>query len=180
MRIPVAPAVCLLALAACGYHAVYGGHVPARLHVVLVRTFVPDVVASDEVVAALREELARAGTLEAGDGYPRVEVEVLRADESSEGIVAQSNAPVSRATDVGLAARAWIVRAAGAPPESDTGDMRAQVTITVDESATGPDPRASALHEPDALRAAARRLGRRLAFKMSGQPGSSDDGILVP
>ena len=94
-------------------------------------------------MAGLREELVRAGTLEAGDGYPRVEVEVLRADESSEGIVAQSNAPVSRATDVGLAARAWIVRAAGAPPESDTGDMRAQVTIAVDETALGPDPRAS-------------------------------------
>jgi len=176
----IAPAVSLsLLLSACGYHAVYGGGAPSRLHVVLVRTLIPDVVASDEVVAGLREELVRAGTLEAGDGYPRVEVEVLRADESSEGIVAQSNAPVSRATDVGLSARAWIVRAAGAPPESDTGDMRAQVTIAVDETALGePDPRASSFHEADALRAAARRLGRRLADKMSGQPGSSDDGIL--
>jgi hypothetical protein len=175
----IAPAVSLsVILSACGYHAVYGGGAPSRLHVVLVRTLIPDVVASDEVVAGLREELVRAGTLEAGDGYPRVEVEVLRADESSEGIVAQSNAPVARATDVGLAARAWIVRAAGAPPESDTGDMRAQVVITVDETITGPDPRASSFHEADALRAAARRLGRRLADKMSGQPGSSDDGIL--
>src|SRR5580704_8465919 len=136
-----------LAVAGCGYHAVYGeGSVP-KLHVVLVRTLVPDVVASDEVVAGLREELARAGALEAGEGFPRVEVEVLRADESSEGIVAGSSGPVSRATDVGLAARAWIVRADGAPPESDTGDMRVQETIAVDESARGPDPRASAFHE---------------------------------
>lgn len=166
-----------LAIAGCGYHAVYAAGAVPKLHVVLVRTLVPDVVASDEVVAGLREELARAGALEAGEGFPRVEVEVLRADESSEGITAGANAPVSRATDVGLTARAWIVRAAGAPPESDTGDLRAEVTIAVDQSATGPDPRASAFHEADALRAAARRLGRRLGYRVAGQPASSDDGI---
>jgi len=163
-------------LAACGYHAVYGDRSPSKLHVVLVRTLVPDVVASDEVVAGLREELARAGALEPGGGFPRVEVEVLRADEASEGIAAGPSGPVSRATDVGLAARAWIVRAEGAPPESDTGDLRTQETIAVDEAATGPDPRASAFHEADALRAAARRLGRRLGDKVTGQPSSSDDG----
>jgi hypothetical protein len=163
-------------LAACGYHAVYGDRSPSKLHVVLVRTLVPDVVASDEVVAGLREELARAGALEPGRGFPRVEVEVLRADEASEGIAAGPSGPVSRATDVGLAARAWIVRAEGAPPESDTGDLRTQETIAVDEAATGPDPRASAFHEADALRAAARRLGRRLGDKVTGQPSSSDDG----
>jgi hypothetical protein len=168
-------------LAACGYHAVYGGRVPSKLRVVLVRTLVPDVVASDEVVAGLREELARAGALESGDSFPRVEVEVLRADEASEGIAAGPTGPVSRATDVGIAARAWIVRAEGAPPESDTGDLRAEETIAVDESAAGPDqrpdPRASSFHEADALRAAARRLGRRLGDKVTGQPASSDDGI---
>jgi hypothetical protein len=51
------------------------------------------------------------------------------------------------------------------------------MTIAVDESATGPDPRASAFHEADALRAAARRLGRRLGYRVTGQPASSDDGI---
>src|SRR5260370_37782406 len=113
MRISAALSVTLsLAFSACGYHAVYGG-TPSRLHVVLVRTLVPDVVASDEVVAGLREELARAGALEPGEGFPRVEVEVLRADEASEGIVAGPSGPVSRATDVGLAARAWIVPAEG-------------------------------------------------------------------
>jgi hypothetical protein len=162
-------------LAACGYRAVYGEHAPSRLHVVLTRTLIPDVVASEEVVAGLREELARAGVLEPGAGFPRVEVEVLRADEGSEGIAVGPTGPVSRATDVGLAARAWIVRAEGAPPESDTGDLRTEETIAVDESSTGPDPRASAFHEADALRAAARRLGRRLADKVTGEPGSSDE-----
>jgi hypothetical protein len=169
----------VLLLASCGYHAVYGGSVPARLHVVLVRTLIPDAVASDEVVAGLRDELARAGALEGGSGFPRVEVEVLKADETSQGIAAGPNGPVSRATDVGLAARAWIVRAAGAPPESDTGDLRATETIAVDETAAGPgaspDPRASAFHEADALRAAARRLGRRLAYKVTGEGAPSDD-----
>ncbi len=81
----------------------------ARLHVKLVRTKITDSVASDEVTAGLREALARAGELEGGEGYPRIEVEVLRADEASEGITAGAAAPVARATDVGLAARAWIV-----------------------------------------------------------------------
>jgi hypothetical protein len=163
----------------CGYRAVYGSTDEPRLHVKLVRTLIPDVVAGDEVAAGLREELARAGSLAPGEGFPRVEVEVLRADESSEGIAAGSTGPVSRATDVGLAARAWIVRAPGAPPESDTGDLRAEETIAVDETSTGPgaepDPKASAFHEADALRAAARRLGRRLAYKVTGQPAASDD-----
>ncbi len=169
-----ASALALLAPSGCGYAAVYGSAAPARLHVKLVRTLVPDGIASDEVAAGVREELARAGALDGGEGFPRVEVEVLRADEASEGITATSQAPVSRATDVGLAARAWIVRAPGAPPESDTGDLRVEETITVDEGPSGPDPRASAFHEPDALRAAARRLGRRLAAKVTGEPAAND------
>ncbi|HEX4447960.1 MAG TPA: hypothetical protein VH044_14530 [Polyangiaceae bacterium] len=169
---------CLLTCG-CGYRAVYGSIREPPLHVKLVRTLIPDVVASDEVATGLREELAREGTLAAGEGFPRIEVEVLRADESSEGIAAGPGGPVARGTDVGIAARAWIVRAPGAPPESDTGDLRAEETIAVDETTgsagTEPDPRASAFHEADALRAAARRLGRRLAYKVTGQPAASDD-----
>jgi hypothetical protein len=175
----------------CGYRAVYGDRPSFRLHVKLVRTLVPDVVASDEVAAGVREELARSGVLEGGEGYPRVEIEVLRADEASEGLAAGSGPaprPVARSLDVGISARAWIVRAPDAAPESDTGDLRAEDTIAVDETEppgqtgqTGeggprPDPRASAFHSSDALRAAARRLGRRLAYKVTGEPAASDDG----
>jgi hypothetical protein len=159
----------------CGYHAVYGGDAPARLHVKLVRTLIPDAVASDEVTAGLRETLARAGALEAGDGFPRVEIEILRANETSDGIAAGRSGPVARATDVGIAARAWIVRAPGATPESDTGDLQAEETLAVDESAGSPDPRASAFHQADALRAAARRLGRRLAHKVTREPAAMGD-----
>ena len=179
LLVTLATLVAPVSLAACGYRAVYGGLAPVRLHVKLVRTLVADAVASDEVAAGVREELARSGALEGGDGYPRVEIEVLRADESSEGIVASAGAvsrPVARATDVGIAARAWLVREPGAPPESDTGDLRIEETIAVDETASGPDPRASAFHQADALRAAARRLGRRLADKVTGEPAASDEG----
>ncbi|HEY8086996.1 MAG TPA: hypothetical protein VIF09_04105, partial [Polyangiaceae bacterium] len=68
----------------CGYHAAYGAG--GRLHVHVVRSMVPDAVAADEVASGVREELAREGALEAGDGYPRVEIEVLREDEQSEGV----------------------------------------------------------------------------------------------
>jgi len=161
---------------ACGYRPVYSPDAP-RLRVKLVRSLVADAVASDEVAAGAREELARAGMLEAGEGWPRVEVEVLRADEASEGIAARANGPIARATNVALVARAWIATAPDAPPQSDTGDVRAEETVSADrDGATGSlDPRASAFHHADALRAAARRLGRQLARRVAGFPASSDD-----
>jgi hypothetical protein len=170
--------LCLAGLLACscGYRAVYEGGARARLHVKLVRTEIPDAVTGEEVTAGLRETLARAGVLEGGDGFPRVEVEVLRADEASEGIAARGGAPRAQATDVGIAARAWLVRAAGAQPERDTGDMRAEETVAVDETGGNPNPQASEFHHADALRAAARRLGRRLAFKVTGEPATNEDG----
>jgi hypothetical protein len=163
----------------CGYRAEYGGVEPERLHVKLVRTLVPDVIASDEVASGVRDELARGGGLAGGEGYPRVEIEVLRADEASEGVTAGVargiRGPVARATDVGLVARAWIVRAPGARPESDTGDVRAEDVATVDGLVGAPDPRASAFHYADALRATARRLGRKLARRVVGAPAASED-----
>jgi hypothetical protein len=166
----------------CGYRTEYGAGGPERLHVKLVRTLVPDVIASDEVASGVREELARAGGVAAGEGYPRVEIEVLRADEASEGITAgvarvgrNGRAPVARATDISLVARAWIVRTPGARAESDTGDVRAEEVAAVDELVASPDPRASGFHYADALRAAARRLGRKLARRVVGVPAASEE-----
>jgi hypothetical protein len=163
------------AVLSCGYRAVYATDAP-RMHVTLVRSTIPDAVASDEVASGAREELAREGSLEAGDGWPRMEIEVLRADEVSEGIAAGSAGPVARGTNVALVARAWIAVAPDAPPQSDTGDVRAEETIAVDTSSQteAPDPRASAFHRADALRAAARRLGRRLARRVLGFPAGSE------
>ncbi|HEY8078808.1 MAG TPA: hypothetical protein VIF62_31970 [Labilithrix sp.] len=163
-----------LLLAACGYRPVAGAS-GERLHVVLSSTNVPDAVATDEVVAGVRDELARAGALEPGDGYPRCEIEVLRADEASEGVAAVPNQdgkllPTSRATRVGVLARGWIVRANGGPRERDTGDLRAMETVAV-----AADARAATFSHDDALRAAGRRAGRRLATRLLGLPAASDE-----
>jgi hypothetical protein len=71
-----------------------------------------------------------------------------------------------------------VVASADAPPQEDTGDLRAEESIAVDESAGaggGPDPRASGFHHADAARAAARRLGRKLGARLLGQPSASED-----
>jgi hypothetical protein len=145
------------------------------LHVKLTRTLVPDAVAADEVATGMREELAREGALDGGDGWPRAEVEVLRADEASEGIAARSGAPQARAAEVSIVGRAWIALAPGASPERDTGDMRAATVVAVDESAGAFDLRASGFHHADALRSAARRLGQKLARRLLGHPVASED-----
>jgi hypothetical protein len=161
----------------CGYHSVYAAGPQGKLHVKVVRSLVADAVSADEVASGVREELARAGALEAGEGYPRVEIEVLRGDETSEGIAAGASGPVARGAGVAVVARAWVVAAADAAPQGDTGDMRAEESIAVDETAGlgGPDPRASAFHHADASRAAARRLGRKLGARLLGQPSASED-----
>ena len=161
----------------CGYHALYGGPDGERLHVALAKNLVADAVAADEVVSGVRDQLAREGALAAGQGYPRIEIEVLRADESSEGVAAVGGAPVARGTEVGLVARAWLVRAKDAPPEHDTGDVHAMDVVTIDTREGQIDPRADALHHQDALRAVARRVGRRLALRVLGHPIAADEGI---
>lgn len=161
-------------LAACGYRPIHGASAPERFSVVLASTNVPDAVASDEVVAGVRDELARAGALAAGASYPRCEIEVLRADEASEGIAAASNAdgvllPEARATRIGVVARAWIVRSDGGSRERDTGDVRALETASV-----ASDARSAAFQHGDALRAASRRLGRRIGSRLLGLPTASE------
>ncbi len=174
-----------LLLPTCGYHAVYGSGDADRFHVVLKRSLVPDVVAALDVVSGVRETLAKEGALAGGDGYPRVEVEVLRADETSDGIAAPADAgpllqpftpPRARATDVGIVARAWLVRSPGGAEERDTGDVRAMNLAASDLASGAPDPRSGALHHADAQRMAARRLGSRLALRILGVPTATDEG----
>jgi hypothetical protein len=153
--------------------------------VVLVRSLVADAVATDEVLSGVREALAIEGALAAGDGYPRMEIEVLRADEASEGIAAPSatigsaagGGARARATEVGLVARAHIVLEPGGLAERDTGDVRALDLVASDVALGVPDARADAMHHTDALRLVARRLGERLALRILGNPTASDEGI---
>jgi len=163
------------AFAACGYRPVHGGAAGELLHVVLHESKVPDAIASDEVLAGIREELARSGALASGAGFPRCEVEILRADEQSDGIAAVPDGdgrlgPQSRATRVALVARAWVLRAPGAERERDTGDVRAFETVAV-----AADARAATFRQSDALRVAGRRVGRRLAGRIMGLPTPSDE-----
>src|SRR5271155_184242 len=99
----------LLCLGACGYEPVYGTH-PDALRVKLVRSTVADAVVADEVVSGVREALARSGALAAGEGDPRVEIEVTREGERSEGIRVNDGGPGARATSPSVVGRAWIAR----------------------------------------------------------------------
>jgi hypothetical protein len=169
----------------CGYHPLYEGEAPTRLHVALRRSLVADAVTTDEILSGVRETLAKEGALAGGDGYPRMEVEVLRSDEASEGISAPSAAlgsgagggPRARATEVGLVARAYVLLGPGGAEERDTGDVRAMDLVASDIVLGIPDPRADAMHHADALRLVARRLGERLALRVLGNPTASDEGI---
>jgi hypothetical protein len=133
-----------------------------------------------EVEAGVRSGLARAGALQGGNGYPRVVVEVLRIDSTSEAVVVasrgpslgQAAGPISRGTRIGIWARAWLERADGRGRERDTGDVQAADIMAVE-----PDTRLEALRLDDASRAAARRLGERLARRLLGEPDAPDDGI---
>ncbi len=181
-------ALSALASFACGYRAVYGEG-GERFAVVLVRSLVPDAIASDEVVSGVRETLAREGALASGEGSPRVEVEVLREDEASDGIVVASSAlggsvtktgapsgPRARGTEVGVLARACLVRAKGGACERDTGDVRALDLAASDVGGGGASARVDAIHHDDALRSVARRVGARLALHVLGTPIAGDEG----
>src|SRR5262249_32025364 len=119
------------------------------------------------------------GALASGTGFPRIEVEVLRVDERSEGIADIASVPRARATDVGFVARAWIRRGSDAPIERDTGDVHAMDVVGVDsQGRAGLDARKDALGHEGALRAIARRVGRKLASRILGRPVPNDEGAV--
>ncbi len=155
---------------ACGYQPLYATPGGEAYHVHLAKNVTASAVVADEVLRGARETLAKEGALASGDGYPRLEIEVLRADETSEGVVsvdtpsgAQPRAP---ATDMAVVARAYVLRRAGGASEIDTGDLRA-------EAVTGAplgDSTREVWQREDSLRAVARRLGGRLARRILGHP----------
>lgn len=148
----------------------------------LVRVAIPSGAAGEEVLTGAREELAKQGALAPGDGYPRLEIEVTGASETGEGIevplAARGQAgpddvtrtPIARATDVAVVAHAWIVRTRGGARERDTGDMRVSDLV----STNGADPVTSDFVHEDTERAAARRLGHKLAGRALGEPTVSE------
>ncbi|MEO7113076.1 MAG: hypothetical protein ABI183_21740, partial [Polyangiaceae bacterium] len=113
---------CSLHMISCGYSPVYSRSAAEQLSVALVGARTADAITSDEVVAGVRDMLAKEGALSPGVNYPRVEVEVIRADETSEGIAAvdtpSGHVARARGTEVGVVARAWIARNATAAHEA--------------------------------------------------------------
>lgn len=158
-----------LLVVSCGYRPLLLGE-SARLHVTLARSLVADAIAADEVVSGAREQLARDGALAGGEGYPRVVIEVLRIDEASAGVAASSDVPRARGLEIAVVARAWIVASAGGEPMHDTGDMRGSDVVAPAGTRV-----AEALQHADAVRAVARRIGARLARKVLGHAGVTDE-----
>lgn len=162
---------------ACGYTPLYSAPSSERLSVALVSARTGDAISSDEVIAGVRDTLAKEGALAPGSTYPRVEVEVLRADETSEGIAGESTAaghvPRARATEVGIVARAWIARDASGSREADTGDVRSFDLAAAPND--GDSLSGEALRHDDAERATARRLGQKLALRLLGHPVSPSE-----
>ena len=178
-------------VAACGYRPLYSGaQGEERLAVTGITPLVADASVVAEVESGVRAGLARAALLRGGGGYPRVVVEVVRIDAQSEGIAAIPGGvrqpevggvpvggagpllPLARGTRVGVVARAWLERVEGGPKERQTGDLRAVDVMQVEA-----DARVEALRLDDASRAAARRLGERLARRVLGEPEAPDDGM---
>lgn len=158
-------------LVSCGYHPLYGGAPPRGLHVHLARAAVANAVVAAEVERGAREVLAREGALLSGEGYPRLEIEVLRIDETSEGVAATPFiTPQARGTRLGVLGRAYVEAREGEAAEADTGDMRASDLVT---SPLG-DPKAELFGREDTLRAVGRRLGQKLAARALGHPAASE------
>jgi hypothetical protein len=178
------------AISACGYRPLYGGEQGEEPFAVIgIAPLVADPSVVAEVEAGVRAGLARVAMLRGGSGYPRVVVEVLRVDAQSEGVAAVPGGvrapgagsaagdalplrPLARGTRIGVLARAWVERADGGPHERQTGDLRSVDVMQVES-----DARLEALRLDDASRAAARRLGERLARRVLGEPEAPDDGM---
>jgi hypothetical protein len=113
-----------------------------------------------------RAELSRAGALKAS-GYPQLVIEVLRVDEQALGIaraaVRGRDAPLARGTTLAVVGRARLIETPGAPPARDSGDFR-----RAERFEASPNPHAEASVRQQAVRSAARRLGRALARRILG------------
>lgn len=158
------------AFAGCGYHPLYATPGGEAFHVHLAKNQTASAIVGEEVLRGARETLAKEGALASGDGYPRLEIEVLRADETSEGVMQAGTVsgvqPRARASELAVIARGFVARRAGASAELDTGDMRAEDLV----GAPLGDATREVWQREDSLRAVAHRLGGRIALRILGHP----------
>jgi hypothetical protein len=151
----------------CGYRPAYGGERPGiRLYVDPAGQRVAQPAAVHQALAGVREELAHAGVLAPGRGYPRVIVEVVRVDERGTGTApAAQDLPLARGTAVGVVIRAWVQSKPGGPAERDTGDVR-----RVSYVAAGVRANVDSNSYQQALQAASRRAGKAAGRLLMGEP----------
>lgn len=174
MRAPWRLAVALVVAAClgCGYRPLAAhGAGAQRLAVVAGARTVPAARAQDALVASTAGRLAEAGELAGGAGYPRLEVELVRLDETAEALGPSGGRPLARGLRVTATGRARVLRAPSEEPAFDTGDMSAHVFV----SAAG-SPASSLAARDEAAALAARALGRRLGERVLGLPSPSDEG----
>jgi hypothetical protein len=123
-----------------------------------------------------RAELGRTGALRSGTGYPQVVIEVLRVDEQALGIASlpagSRNVPLARGTSIAVVGRARLLEAPGAPPARDSGDLR-----RVEHFEASTDRRTEAVVRQQAVRSAARRLGRSLIRRILGEPEPENEPL---
>jgi hypothetical protein len=162
-------------LTSCGYRALYATAPAERWAVVPGEQRVPEQLAVEGVLQGVSTELSAAGALKSS-GYPRAIVEVVRVDEQTAGISSASarpkNVPLARGSSIGVAARAWIQSAPGAPAARDSGDMR-----RVEQYANDSVPTEEAATREDAIRAAARQVGQALARRLLGLPEAANEPL---
>jgi hypothetical protein len=163
-------ALALVLLTSCGYHPVHAVRDPlGPFAVVAGPVHAPDADLAAAALEGARAELARAGELGDRGAPAAIEIELLRVDETSEGIALSSpGLPLARAVRVTALGRARVRRAGSAAAERDTGDVRASDVVGRGSAAA----QALVLRD-EAGRAAARRLGEVLVRQLLGfaEPG---------
>ena len=153
-------------LPACGYHL---GHVPldplGPFSLASSPLRVPDAALAAAAEEGARAELSRSGQLASGGAPAEIEIELLRVDETSEGIaVGAQGIPLARGVRVTAIGRARLL-GRGGKVTRDTGDVRSS-----EVAATAPGVGQAVVVGDEAGRAAARRLGETLVRRILGVP----------
>jgi hypothetical protein len=159
----------LLLLASCGYRPVHAVRDPlGPFAVVTGPIHAPEAALAAALAEGARAELARAGELSPsrGGAPAEIEVELLRVDETPEGIaLAAPDLPLARGLRITVLGRARLRRAGSAGVERDTGDVRAG-EVVARAAAAAP---AVVMRDEGGL-VAARRLGEILVRRLLGFP----------
>lgn len=151
----------------CGYRPLrsgLAGHPSIR--VVSARTSVPGGVAAnvaEELASGARAELARFGALGGADASDRLELEIVRLDDASEGISVIEGRPHARGVRVRIVARGVVSRSAS--DSWETADVE-----TTESVAAPADPLAWDVARTAAARTLARKAGALVAREVLGVP----------